>query len=104
MPTAVIAKKEKYTMGVIVEKPKNISVITIAKSGIRKAQCFLLKNVPAKSATAVMGATFGGCGRNRTRTATTTKLIRTVSFLLNAIVLSSYTKVHFFRFFILLFY
>jgi hypothetical protein len=42
--------------------------------------------VPAKSATAVMGATLGGCGSKRTSTATIIKLISTVSFLLKRII------------------
>ena len=93
---AVIAKKERYTTGVIIENPKKISVATIANNGIRTAQCFLSKNVPAKSATAVMGATLGGCGTKRINTATKTKLTKTISFLLNDIKQSFHAKVYFF--------
>lgn len=56
----VMARKERYTTGVIMEKPRNTSVTTIAKIGMSTAKCLRLKNVPAKSAVAVMGATLGG--------------------------------------------
>ena len=79
------------------ENPKKISVQTIASNGNIKAQCFLSKKVPAKRATAVMGATLGGCGKSLTIIATKIKLTNTRSFLLNPIVLTSCTNLHFFR-------
>lgn len=96
-PMAVIAKNEMYTTGVIMEKPKKISVHNIASKGIMIAQCFLSKKVPANRATAVMGATFGGCGKSLTNIATKIKLTNTRSFLLNPMVLSSCTNLHFFQ-------
>ena len=72
-PINDIKIKQLYIMGTNEWNPKKKSVINIQNNGINNAKRLLVKLKPVNSAMPVIGAKFGGCGKNLVNKASTTK-------------------------------
>ena len=90
-------------MGTNEWNPKKISVINIQNNGTNKAKRLLVKLKPVNNAMPVIGAKFGGCGKNLVNRASITKpktilissLLNTILFFCKSIQFILFGQIHF---------